>query len=119
MKQGTVIICGQPYSLVFAEKPGDVDPSEEEMLYGRMDFRSRTITVSTTIGGRTRSKLELLTTITHEILHGIFQHDPLIENTLKNDVCREDWIESMSTLVSAAIYDALPALDGDEDSDPE
>jgi predicted ArsR family transcriptional regulator len=66
MRPDKVNILGKVYTIVYVDRPSDVDIFKRESFWGQIDFWTKTIRVYSQTTGE-----DVLQTILHEIIHAI------------------------------------------------
>ena len=101
MKPDKVILHGVPYTIIYVDKPSEVDIQKRQSLWGQIDYWTRTIRIY----DNGRDIQDIWKTIFHELIHGITSDlnlddlhkdenaTDMLARSLVDTIFRNDWIK--------------------------
>jgi hypothetical protein len=89
-----VVVMGKTYKVAYTETMQDTDLNKKSVLWGQVDYQTRTIRVFVGKGDRKRQPADVLETLLHEIIHAVLSDNKLIQSALKDGV-EENFVDNL------------------------
>jgi len=77
-----MIIKGISYRVIYTSQMTETDIDRRDAIWGQIDYHTRTIRAFVGAKGRLRDRTDLLSTVLHEMVHGIFESNCSLRNTI-------------------------------------